>query len=260
MGDKIKELSLAFAQYKIYPLSKFIDDSPLRKFQELYPSNHYSIEIESFLTNHNYSPIRRGADLPWWGKKYFSSEPGFRVMIITRDSLSEDAGSVVLYSHLFPVIRSQSEYYSFTNSLNKKQSFSFNSWNTFRSQFNQWSINLDYLYVTDAAMVYKIDNNTFFDKDKSRRLLKQEIEICNPDLIIMLGSSSFDLLTKGLKFGEVAESGRAISVQGIKCVVCPFISGQGVTQKRFKEKLAKATEAINGIVNKQKYTAAELPK
>ncbi|HHU31831.1 MAG TPA: hypothetical protein GXZ50_04110 [Clostridia bacterium] len=251
MDDKVKELSLTFAQYKVYPISKFIDDSPLRKFQELYPSNHYSIEIERFLAYHNYSPIRRGADLPWWGEEYFSSSLGFRVMIITRDSLSEDAGSVVLFSHLFPVIQSQSEYMSFINSINNKQSFSFNSWNIFRTQFSQWGLNLDYLYVTDAAKVYKMDNNTSFDKDKSRRLLKQEIEICNPDLIIMMGSSSFDLLTKGLKFGEVVESGRTISVQGIKCVVCPFISGQGVTQKRFKEKLAKATETINSVLNKQ---------
>lgn len=88
MDDKIIELSLTFALHKTYPISKFVDDSPLRKFQELYPSNHYSIEIEKFLAYHSYSLIRRGADLPWWGKRYFSSGPGFRVMVITRDSLS----------------------------------------------------------------------------------------------------------------------------------------------------------------------------
>lgn len=248
MNDRIKILSIEFAQYKTYPLIRFIGDSPLRKFQELYPSNHYSIEIENFLAYHNYDPIRRGADLPWWGKEFFSSKPGFRVMIITRDSLAEDAGSVVLYSHLFPVIEAQGEYYSYANSLNNKQTFSFKSWNTFSAQFCEWGINMDFLYITDAAKVYKINSNTSFDKDKSRCLLKREIEICNPDLVIMLGSSSFELFTKGLKFGEVVENGQAINIQGIKCLVSPFITGQGVTQPRFKEKLSRATDVIKRTI------------
>lgn len=64
---------------------------------------------------------------------------------------------------------------------------------TFRKiSINKWqqfeNINLDLLYLTDASKVYKNGNREKreFDKERSRNLLSAEIELCEPDMIILL--------------------------------------------------------------------------
>lgn len=99
---RLTQLSQLFAQYKIYPDEKFTSDSPLRYFQKLYPNNYYSIQTQDFIKIHNYEPTKRGADLPWWGKNYFIENSEFKVMIISQDSLSKDAGSIVFLRSFLP--------------------------------------------------------------------------------------------------------------------------------------------------------------
>ncbi|MBS4031994.1 MAG: hypothetical protein KGZ63_11330 [Clostridiales bacterium] len=91
--NKLQELSVIFKNYKIFPLACYKNGAPLRRFQELYPADHYSSQIEAFMQYHDYPHVPRGSDLPWWGEYFFSNSKGFRVMVISQDSLAKDAGS-----------------------------------------------------------------------------------------------------------------------------------------------------------------------
>lgn len=71
---------------------------------------HYSKDIDTFLSFHDYEANRRGADLPWWRNTYFNNCSGQRTMIISQDSLSTDAGSVVFWANLYDVINNEDEY------------------------------------------------------------------------------------------------------------------------------------------------------
>jgi len=111
---------------------------------------------------------------------------------------------------------------------------------------NTLGIDLKYCYITDAAKVYKNGSwkDRDFDKKKSKELLQSEIELCNPDLIILLGASGLELLNKNIKYGEAVERGKPIFINGRECVVTPFFTGQGPTQKNFKERLKIASKLI----------------
>jgi hypothetical protein len=152
---KISELAKLFAEYKIYPQIRYNDCSPVGVLQKKYPGNHYSKDLELFLSYQNYKPTRRGADLPWWGRKFFTKQVGFRILIVSQDSLTKDAGSIVLFSHLMPVINTEGRYKEYTDKLKLKKPFSFNSWNKIRTQLINWNMNPEFLYITDAAKVYK---------------------------------------------------------------------------------------------------------
>ncbi|XOB40920.1 MAG: hypothetical protein ACKKMW_02525 [Candidatus Nealsonbacteria bacterium] len=84
---KISELAQLFAKYKIYPKSCYNDCSPVKVFQRMFPKNHYSKDLEIFLSYQDYKPTQRGVDLLWWGKKFFTDELGFRILIVGQDSL-----------------------------------------------------------------------------------------------------------------------------------------------------------------------------
>lgn len=244
--NRLQELSLIFKSYKTFPLSCYKNGTPLRRFQELYPTDYYSSQAEAFLQYHDYSQAQRGSDLPWWGKYFFSDAKGFRVMIISQDSLAKDAGSIVFFASLFPVCNSEQEFQRYVSGLNENQSFSYNSWRKVREQLNKWGIDLNYCYITDAAKVYKNGSwkDRDFDKKKSKELLQSEIKLCKPDLIVLLGTSGLALLNKNIKYGDVVEKGKPILINGKECVVAPFITGQGHTQKNFKERLDIASKVI----------------
>ncbi|MBS4029845.1 MAG: hypothetical protein KGZ63_00225 [Clostridiales bacterium] len=203
--NKLQELSVIFKAYKTFPLSCYKNGVPLRRFQELYSADHYSSQIEAFMQHHDYPPVQRGSDLPWWGEYFFSNSKGFKVMIISQDSLAKDAGSIVFYANLFPVCNSEPEFRRYVSSLNENQSFSYRSLKKVRDQLNTWGIDLNHCYITDAAKVYKNGSwkDRDFDKKKSKELLQSEIELCKPDLIILLGTSGLALLNKNIKYGEV---------------------------------------------------------
>ena len=92
---RIEKLARLFARYKIYSKNCYIDYSPARIFQKMFPEDHYSRDMEEFFSYQDCEPAQRGADLPWWGKKFFTEQAGFRVLIVGQDSLTKDAGSVV---------------------------------------------------------------------------------------------------------------------------------------------------------------------
>lgn len=252
---KINELAQLFAKYKIYPKSCYNDCSPARVFQRMFPENHYSKDLETFLSCQNYKSTQRGADLPWWSKSFFTEELDSRVLIISQDSLSKDAKSIVFFAHLMPVINNEYRYKEYVDQLNGKRSFSFkNSWNKVRKQLIEWNIDFDFLYITDASKVYKKGSlkDKDFDRGKNKELLESEIEFCNPDLIILLGEQPLNLLYKTKSYSSVVEGGKSILVKGKKCVVAPFFIGQGRTQKNFKGRLEIATNLIRKEILKHR--------
>ena len=247
----IINLAKLFAEYKIYPRQLFSEDSPVRAFQRIYPDNHYSTQIEQFLAQQNYEPVRRGADLPWWGSRYFSQEKGFRTVIISQDSLSADAGSIVFFANIFPVCYDQDEYEDYHSQLGENQSFRYSSWVKVRDLIIEWDLDFRFLYITDAAKVYKLKSwkDRDFDKKASKVLLEKEIKLCAPDLVIILGSSGVSLLLPDVKYGDIVDRGKPVSVVGYKTVVAPFPIGNGPTQKNYRPRLQKALELIKSIVN-----------
>ena len=242
--NRITALSKIFARYKTYPIDKYIFQSPVRCFQHLYPKNYFSSQIEIFLREHIYKPSQRGVDLPWWGSKYFTDESGCRVMVISQDSLAEDAGSIVFYACLYSVVKSENEYIKFTQGLGSKNPFTFKSWEMMRKQLLDWKIDLRFCYVTDASKVYKNDSWKNFDKSKSKALLEAEIEFCNPDLIILLGASPLFLIDPTQNYACAVEAGKQLQFGGRKYVVAPFPIGQGRTHKNFKKRLEIASSLI----------------
>jgi len=247
---KISELAKFFAKYKTYSKGCYNDCSPVKVFQRMFPENHYSEDLERLLSYQNYKSTQRGADLPWWGRKFFTKQIGFRILIVSQDSLAKDAGSIVLFSHLIPIINTEDRYKEYTDKLKLKKPFSFNGWNKIRTQLINWNINLDFLYITDAAKVYKKGSwgDRDFDRQNSKELLEAEIELCNPNLIILFGTLPLHLLDKTKNYASIVENGKAILIKGKKCVVSPFLIGNGPTQPNFKRRLEIASNLIKKII------------
>ncbi len=242
--NQIIKLSNIFVPYKIYPASKCVSGSSLRCFQQLYPKNYYSLQVELFLHSHMYKPVQRGADLPWWGSKYFTDQPGNRAMIVSQDSLAKDAGSIVFWVCLYSLVNSREEYSKFTQCLGEKKAFRFNSWKKIYSQLSAWNIDMRFCYITDASKVYKGGSwkNRDFDKIKSKRLLEEEIKHCKPDFLILLGAAPLAILDGNLAYRDVV--GKQINICGFKCIVSPFLTGNAPTQPNFKNRLKNASELI----------------
>lgn len=242
----INNLSKIFEEYEIYPEETFSGNSPLRVFQRLYPENYYSIEVQELVHNQRYEQTKRGADLPWWGSEFFKDNKKSKFMIVSQDSLSKDAGSIVFWSQLYPVINSKEEYEIYNSLVDEKDLFKYTSWSKVKKQLSEWNIDLNNCYITDAAKVYKEASykDRDFDNDKSKELLISEIEACKPNIIIILGGQPLRLLFPEFKYSEVVESGEYLDFNGIKVIVSPFITGQGPTQKNHKERLNIASGLI----------------
>ena len=248
--EKIRELAQLFAEYRIYPKVCYNDCSVRGVFQRKFPKNHYNKDLKIFLSYQDYKPVQRGADLPWWGKKFFTDESGIRILIVGQDSLMKDAGSIILLTQLMLVINNEDEYKKYINPSGKGKHFSFNSWNKIKSQLNEWKVDFDFLYITDTSKVYKEGSwkDWDFDKQKSKKLLEAEIEFCNPDLIILLGKPTLNLLDETKNYASVVEGGKPILIKNKKCVVAPFFFGNGPSGnshgKGFKKRLEIATNLI----------------
>lgn len=246
----ISKLSEALREYNIYPISSYIESTPVRCFQHLFPENYYSKDVEEFLSKHNYKSVRRGSDLPWWGKSFFQNNEKNKIMIISQDSLSDDAGSIVFWSQLYGAINSKEEYENYISLLKDKKLFAYNSWVKVYNQFLNWNINLDCCYITDASKVYKYGSykDRDFDVKKSKELLCNEIEVCKPNAIILLGGQPLKLLFPKLKYSKTVEEGKHLNFNGIKVGVSPFITGQGHTQKNYKGRLEIASDLIKAVL------------
>jgi len=244
---KIEKLAKIFVKYRIYPPKCYKVTTPVNIFLKDFPDNYYSKDLKKFISFQDYDPEKRGADLPWWGKHYFDERKEFRVMMVSQDSLSTDAGSIVLFAHLISVIENPKQYENYRRQLTLGN-FSFTSWDTMKEILLQkWRLNPDFLYITDASKVYNI-NSGDFDAELSQKLLEEEIEFCNPNLLILLGSAPLKLLNSHLQYKEIVESKKIIKIKGINCVVAPFPIGRGRTQKSFKKKIEIATKKIRACL------------
>ena len=252
-SERVAALAELFSKYKTYPQQCYGSTSPVRVFQNMFPDNYYSRDIETFLRSQKYAPDHRGADLPWWGKYFFAGHGGCRVCLVAQDSLVKDAGSVALYAHLLTSVRDDRDIYAeFENRVHAKRSF-FHSWNTFRKQLDAWSIDLDFLYVTDAKKVYASGSwkDRDFDIEQSKALLKAELQMCAPDLIILLAASPLRLLDLHARYASAVTSESQLVFCGAKTVVAPFFIGQGKAQKQFKERMNAATRRIRALQRKR---------
>jgi hypothetical protein len=243
---KIEGLARLFSNYKIYPQSCYKESSPVDVLNRMFPDDHYSRDLKVFLPLQEYAPEQRGADLPWWGKKFFTQEKGFRTLIVAQDSLAKDARSIVLYAHLMPLVSDKAGYERYTTQLHSNGRSFFNSWNTVKEQLHEWDIGLDFLYITDAKKVYTKGSwkDWDFDVPQSKKLLEEEIDFCNPDLIILLGASPLRLLDKEMHYSSAVNKRDTMLIRGRRCVVSPFFIGQGRTQAGFKEKVQITGNAI----------------
>ncbi|RAP74360.1 hypothetical protein [Paenibacillus montanisoli] len=226
--EAILELAQVYSNYAIYPKKRFIDNTALRVFQRTHSENHYAHEIEFLLQNQKDESDRLGADLPWWGKKYFTLDKGTRVFIISQDSLSEDAGSIAFYMNLMN--ESVMDTNSYNNYIHNNRLERFASWGMAKNYLIECGIDLDFAFVTDARKVYPRDTMKFkqfiseqkrktlrddsyvygFQKDllnlnvkESKELLVSEINFCKPDLIITLGEVGFHYLHREIPLTPV---------------------------------------------------------
>lgn len=245
----INGLSKLYVSYSTFAISRYGEDCPVRVFQRYFPFDHYSIDIEHFLKSHDYRPIRRGADLPWWGKKYFSNSSGKRVMVISQDSLAHDAGSITFFAHLIGYFDNKYSYDKYCSHHNENQRFRYSSWNRIKRHLLSWGVDFDFLYATDASKVYQTQVNKL-DRKLSKKLLVEEIQYCRPNLLILLGSAPLRLLSDKFKFDyrDVVDAGEFIVINGIQTVVTPFPSGNGLTQTNFAERMEKASALIKTAV------------
>lgn len=256
-NNKIEELSLIFEKYKIYPQSCY-RDSFLSYFSETHKENYYAKDINEFIEYHNYKQERIGADLPYWGSKYFTDEKGIRIFIIAQDSNSKDAESVTFYANLMQImdLKQYKEY------IGKFQKFT--GWGKVKELLNDCNINLDYTYITDARKVYPVESIKYKEsksddkeiveyKRKARRkllinrkndainkeLIEQEIKFCKPDVIIILGNAGLNLLDRNLKLTDILEGDSVIYKETKKYFICPFPSNANAIYNKYKNKSAE---------------------
>ncbi|MEH6908554.1 uracil-DNA glycosylase family protein [Neobacillus drentensis] len=269
MNDLMKITSLGeiFKPYGIYPQDRFHEKTAVRVFQNTHPFHHYAKEAEHFIQTQPVNSDRIGADMPYWGKKYFSKEKGTRYFIISQDSNSLDAGSIVFYAQLMNNEISPDEINTY---INKHCLTKFRSWGEARKfLLLELELDMDYVYLTDAKKVYpigkkeqnlKADQNQrqkwlSFEEETSRKLVFEEIELCSPDVIIAMGTNALDLLNPNLPTQSVIlEENKLIQkiARTIKCengkilnelIYSPLPSG--ANRKYFnQESKIKVKEAI----------------
>ena len=175
---------------------------------------------------------RGGADLPFWGKEYFSNRKGKRIFIVAQDSQTPDAGSIVFWAHFFGNLDLYKRYIR-TLGKNPEAELRYDKF-----ILEECRLNLDFIYLTDAKKVYQNNSWKKFDYYQSKNLLEEEINFCQPDVIIFLGGSGPELLAKKLKLSDYYQSNENIKINGIDCFVFPFPTGMGlIWKKRFQKEV-----------------------
>jgi hypothetical protein len=202
----IKKLGELYKEYGIYPQDRYQKDCALQTFLHTHTEHHFSKEASILLDIQPVQSERVGADLPYWGKKYFSDQSGKRYFLISQDSNSLDAGSIVFYANLMdtPMKNEEVKDYISSHSLTP-----FKSWSTAKKFIiDQLNIDIDFLFITDAKKVYpegKLNENAQVKQTvrqkwlknnvyQSRELLRREISLAKPDVIVALGNSALELL------------------------------------------------------------------
>lgn len=247
MTRSLDSLARLFAGCGVYPRDRFTANTPICRFQELYPAASYSVDVERLISQQPERSDRRGSDLPWWGDSYFSSFPGERTVIIAQDSLAKDAGSTVFWAFLFGHCGTEAAYRHYANTLENPRLFRYGSWRKIHTLLrDNWHINLDCTYITDARKVYRPGprEKARFDARASRLLLNGELEVTKPDRVVILGNAGVTLLLPGSKYAELVRGTATKTLAGVPVIVAPFPVGQGPTQPDFEKLLRKATDRI----------------
>ncbi len=246
--EKISELAKLFAEYKIYPKEKFTTNTVTGWFLKNSDS-YYAQDLKNdFLSEQNHQSEKRGTDLPFWGKGYFSNRKGKRIFIITQDSDTPDAGSVVFLAHLFGNL---DLYKKFRSAFGYNPEVAFKKYSKFILE--ECKLNLDFLYITDAKKVYENNSRKKFDDYQSQALLEKERNFCHPDAIIFLGRSGLELLTgKKWKLIDYYQDNENIKIKGIDCFVFPFPTGRGLGwkkkyQKEVEMEIGKLKNDLGGV-------------
>jgi hypothetical protein len=222
----------------------------MQVFHELYPTDHYASDIMAFLQEQDYMPVRRGADLPWWGEEFFQDNGNNKAMLVSQDSLSADSGSVAFYAHIMQSVNNEAEFRGVYHRLEEGyQRFGYGNWSKIKEMITDWGIGFENMFITDAAKVYRENSNDKFDLKKSKELLKKEIEFCKPDKLILLGSRPLDLLTKEYNYATVVDQAEVVKIEGIKTVVCPFPTGNGRSQKNFCQRMDNSRRLIKEVLS-----------
>lgn len=248
--SRLDSLAELFGEYNIYPAATIHQkNTPFSIFREMFSHgdslDRYRNDVQRLLDKQSNSHTNRGADLPWWGQHYFDDQNGFRIMIIGPQSQAPDAGSVVFFFHLLEHFKSPLVYEEYLSRLDTPWLFPYRTWNQLRNQLDEWRIDLDFLYVTDAGKVYQGGSRSRVDMHQSKSLLEREIEICKPDLVILLGDFSLKLLKDDIDYPSVVDQGEYITIGQYRTVVSPFPAGQGYTQRNFHTRLNHAARLIS---------------
>jgi hypothetical protein len=203
---KIKELGELFRPYGIYPQDRFNETTAFKVFQKTHPDHHFAREAQYLIGTQQRHSERIGADLPYWGKNYFSNDHNTRYFVISQDSNSLDAGSIVFYANL---MNNEIDPNTIQAYINRYSLTAFKSWKDARDfLLSDLKLDMDYVYLTDAKKVYpkgKREQNHQADQkqrqkwlaeceEMSRELIFKEISLCSPDVIIAMGSNALRLL------------------------------------------------------------------
>ncbi len=181
--NTIISLAKVFSEKGIYSKNRYLsNECPLNVFRNLFPDDSHTRQIESFLSYQPESNEGEGADLPWWGNYYFSDKKGTRIMILSQDSRTPNGGSVTFY---MPLIKMESTIEDLRSIINSHPTWDkFVSFNKTKQFLDRCQFDYDFVYVTDAK---KISNGW-------EKLLEDEIEIVNPDIILCLGNTGLSHL------------------------------------------------------------------
>lgn len=203
---KIRELGELFRPYGIYPQDRYHEKTAFKVFQKTHPNHHFSREAQYLIHTQQRHSERIGADLPYWGKNYFSNDKKPRYFVISQDSNSLDAGSIVFYANL---MNNEIDTNDIPTYINRFGLTPFKSWNDARDYFiSDLEFDMEYVYVTDAKKVYpkgkRAENFQVDQKQRqkwlaeceelSRELIFKEITFCSPDIIIAMGTNALNLL------------------------------------------------------------------
>jgi len=221
--NQILKLAEIFAEYKLYPSECFDNTSIAHIFQSTHSTDNYSKDLHKILLMQQYKPEQRGADLPYWGNRFFQDNLSIRVMVISQDSNALDAGSVVFHACLWPYMEKE-EYKKYIKN-NKLKAYAGYDLSKDLIQV----LDLDYIYITDASKVYKKDTreDKNFDKIRSKELIEREISICDPDLIILLGNQPMKFMGFKEEFKEVCNS--VLISEDKSYIIAPFPSRRNRT-------------------------------
>lgn len=216
--DIVRKVAKIFTKHGIYSRNRFESKScPLNVFKNLYPSDGYTAQINTFLDCQPALHLGLGADLPWWGTRYFSGDAGIRTMILSQDSRNPNSGSVCFYMPLMKEASDPSELRKIIRDYTDWDSFV--SFEKVKKFFNKCDFDYDFVYVTDAQ---KIDVGW-------EHLLEEEIQLVKPDVIVCLGNMGLRYLTNERQpkvtkiidenYGRVALDNTVLPLMGRKPLV-----------------------------------------